>query len=118
MNPETSAGVSNLVIGLVVSGAVSALAMLTRRAFSQIEESIAALSAKVDGLVSSYHATDTALALVQQQLAEMKAETLNNRQRMHDLKDQLSPAFVKSSVLEERVRLLEDRMRELSEGGR
>lgn len=118
MSAEIPQEVSTWALGLIVSGGVSALVMLSRRAFSQLEESIAVLTTKVDSLMNNHHATDTALALVQQQLAEVKAETLNNRQRLHDLKDQLSPAFVRGSLLEERVKAVEQRLRELSEGGR
>ena len=102
--------------GVMVLGAVALLGFLVRRAFEGLESSLHGVGAKVDSLVVSHHATGTALALAQAQLAELRVEVASNRQRLHDLKDAWGPTLTRASMMGEQLRDLERQVREMAEG--
>lgn len=106
--------------GLLVSGAVGLFVFFGKRAFEAIEKGLETLAHDVKTLVVSHHATGTALALLQQQVAELKLETAYNRQRLHDLKDQWGPVLTRATMVGEQMkeceRKLEKLERDLSEG--
>ena len=99
--------------GMVVLAAVGLLGFLAKRAFETIETGLERLGHDVKTLVVSHNATGTALALVQQQVAELKIETSYNRTRLHDLKDQWGPTLTRATMVHDALKELERKLEKL-----
>lgn len=104
------------VVAMGLTGMVGAATFLLKRAFTGIENGQAILAAKLDTLAAQRNSDGVALALLQQSMSELKAETTANRQRLHDMKDQWAPTLARATMLEERLARCERHVAELSEG--
>lgn len=98
MIPETAVP---WVLGLVVSMGMSAMAFLGKRAFTSLEESISRLGAKLDAIQTSENTQNTALALLQHEVANLRAETNLNRERFHTLANEVAAVRVQLAVLQD-----------------
>lgn len=104
------------VVAMALTGMVGAATFLLKRAFTGIENGQAILAAKLDTLAAQRNSDGVAIALLQQSVSELKAETAANRQRLHDLKDNWSPTLARAVMMEERLARCEKHISELSEG--
>ncbi len=83
----SSDSLTTAVVGLVVSGVVATLGFLLRNAFGKVEASIERVDAKLDRVLESQAAHDTARAVLEQRVLQSEKEIAELKAIVRELRE-------------------------------